>query len=276
MSYLDKLKVLKKDTAPMVLIYGQTKVGKTTLALEFPNPVFIEVDEGENENFDDVQIPGWGLDEVSCYADLIDAVQSLYNDDHEFETLVIDTLTVVERFIHEETCARGNEKGEPQDTIGRFGYGKGPVFANAVWNEFLDHLHMLRKCRGVTIVLIAHAAIGTAPDPETEDYQRFHISLEKKAQLTIEARMDAILMVREDVVLKNADDKSVKANKTIRAEKSSKFIYCDRKPTQVSGSRLGIPAKIPYRIGHGYAALAPYLEKWKQPAQPVAATQNKE
>ncbi|NVM42809.1 AAA family ATPase, partial [Ochrobactrum intermedium] len=43
---LSNLKKVKADKPPRILVYGPPGIGKTTLASEFPNPVFLQVEEG--------------------------------------------------------------------------------------------------------------------------------------------------------------------------------------------------------------------------------------
>lgn len=257
--FMSKLKKLKADKPPRILIYGAPKIGKTTLASEFPNPVFIQIEDGENTNSSP---EGWNRDDIRNFGDILGAMQALYEGEHSYCTLVVDSLSELQKMIYEETCARGDDKGNAKQRIEDFGYGKGYINALNVWQDFLDVLNALRIERGMTIVLIAHAKVDRFDDPETVSYHRYEIDLHDRAQKLLEREMDAILLIKKDVSVKEEDAGPNK--KRAHADGgSNRFIYCEGKPSYVAGSRLGIPARTVYRAGRGYAELAKYL-----PAQP--------
>lgn len=265
MSFLGKIKTMVADKPPRILIYGPPKIGKTTLASEFPNAVFLQLEDGEN----DIAVQGWNRSDVQSFGDVMEAMRELYEGEHFFTTLVVDSTSELQSLIYEETCARGDEKGNPKRRIEDFGYGKGYVYAVNVWNEFLDALNMLRIGRGMTSILIGHAKVDRFDDPETVSYHRYELDLHDRAQKLLEREMDAILLVKRDVAIKTED---AGMNKTrAHAEGSNIWICCEGKPSQVSGSRYAMPTKTLYRKGQGYAALAPYLPAQFPAAQPVAA-----
>lgn len=43
---LASLKKVHADKPPRILIYGPAGIGKTTLASEFPSPVFLQIEDG--------------------------------------------------------------------------------------------------------------------------------------------------------------------------------------------------------------------------------------
>lgn len=263
MAFLDRIKALKADKPPRLLIYGEPKIGKTTLASEFPNAVFLQLEDGENET----EVAGWNRADVSSFGDVMEAMRELYEGEHAFTTLVVDSLSELQALIYEETCARGDEKGVAKSRIEDFGYGKGYVYAVNVWNEFLDAINMLRVGRGMTTVLIGHTKVDRFDDPETVSYHRYEIDLHDRAQKLLAREMDAILLLKRDVTIKT-EEVGPKKTRT-HAEGANVFICCEPKPSQISGSRYSLPAKTLYRKGQGYAALSPYFPA--QPA-PVEAT----
>lgn len=252
-SFLERVKTLKADKAPRILIYGTPKIGKTTLASEFPNPVFLQLEDGENET------PTQGLNrsELQSFGDVMDAMRELYEGEHDFKTLVVDSMSELQTLIYAETCERGDEKGNKKARIEDFGYGKGYVNAINVWQEFLDALNMLRVGRSMTCILIAHAKVDRFDDPETVSYHRYEIDIHDRAQKLLEREMDAILLVKRDVTVKGEDVGPNK--KRNHAEGSHIYICCEGKPSQIAGSRYSLPARTVYRKGEGFKALSPFL-----------------
>lgn len=74
-----------------LFVYGDSGVGKTTLALQFPSPVVIDLEAGtdlygSDYNFDVLKANT--IDEV------MEAIDWLYKNKHSYKTLVIDPITV--------------------------------------------------------------------------------------------------------------------------------------------------------------------------------------
>ena len=96
------------DQPPRVLIYGPYGIGKTSLAAEFPSPVFLQLEDGTPNG---IRPKGWGRADLPDFESVMAALAILYNDDHEFRTLVVDSATEMQKLVFAETCRRGDEKG---------------------------------------------------------------------------------------------------------------------------------------------------------------------
>jgi hypothetical protein len=205
-----------------------------------------------------VTITGFGRAELQTYDDVMDAVQALYVDDHPFKTLVIDSITTLQKLVFKKTCDAGDEKGNAKANIEDFGYGKGYVYSQRYWQEFLDGMNALRADRGMTIVMIAHSKIERFDDPESVSYDRYEIDLHAKAVGTIEREMDAILLLKQDVAIK-AEEKGFSKERAIAQGGSLIWINTRGKPAFVAKNRYGLPDKIKFLPGQGYAELSKYL-----------------
>ncbi|GJE44843.1 hypothetical protein AEGHOMDF_4034 [Methylobacterium soli] len=160
----DSLTQKKRPKPPAILLYGPEKAGKTTLASEFPNAVYLQTEEGDGV----LDIASMG--KIESFGELMDAIGMLYEREHAYETVVLDSVTACQALVWAETGDRGDDKGNKKKRIEDFGYGKGYVYALAVWQEVLDGLNALRRDRGMTIILIAHSKIERFDDPETVGY----------------------------------------------------------------------------------------------------------
>lgn len=263
---LSDLKTVRADKPPRVLIYGNEGVGKTTLASEFPSPVFLQCEEGTPG---EVELHSFGV--LSDFASVIEAMTALYDGDHEFRTLVIDSDTALQRLVFTETCRRGDEHGNAKARIEDFGYGKGYVNAKSVLREFLEGCDALRRDRGMAIVHIAHSVVTRFDDPETTSYDRYEIDLHKQLLGEVTRDLDAILLLKKPVQIK--EDVKGFNQKRSRADGSATtvLIHPVGKPAFVAKNRYGMPESIRFDRGKGYAALAQYFARNNAPADTAQA-----
>jgi hypothetical protein len=259
---LKSLRRTRSADPPRLILYGPEKAGKTTLASEFPAPVFLQTEQGAGL----LEIDTFG--KLTSYADVMDAIGALYDGDHQFGTVVVDSVTALQPLIWAETGERGDDKGNKKKRIEDFGYGKGYVYALQVWAEFLEGLEALRRDRNMGIVLIAHSKIERFDDPETVAYSRYEIDLHEKARDFLKREVDAVLLLKPDVTIKTED---AGFNKTrARADGGrSVWIHGTSRPAYTAGSRYSLPDRILYEPGQGYAALAEYFPS--SPAKQKAA-----
>lgn len=248
----DTLNQKKRPKPPCILLYGPEKAGKTTLASEFPDAVYLQTEEGDGV----LDIASLG--KIESYAELIDAIGMLYNNEHSFQTVVLDSITACQALVWAETGARGDDKGNVKNRIEDFGYGKGYIYALAVWQEVLDGLNALRNERGMTIIMIAHSKIERFDDPETAGYNRYEIDLHEKARDFFKREADAVLLLKPDVIIKT-EEVGFNQKRTRGDGGRTVWMHATSRPAYAAGNRYGIPEKTIYEPGKGFAALAPYF-----------------
>ncbi len=257
---LESLRKVRADKPPRVLIYGPAGIGKTTLASEFPEPIFLQVEEGTPG---DVEINTFGL--LPTYQAVMEAIGLIYDNNLPFSTVVLDSATEMQRLVFAETCARGDEKGHAKQNIEDFGYGKGYTYAERIWRELIEAFEMLRRDRGMAVVMLGHSRIERFDDPETVSYDRYEIDLHAKSKGPIERDMDAILLLKSPVTIQKEEQGFNKDRN--RAEGGSQvWIHATPKPAFVAKNRYGIPSKFPYKRGEGFKELSKYFPAWSAPA----------
>lgn len=156
----------RREAPPRTLIYGGGGVGKSTFAANAPKPIFIASEDGL------VNIDAQALPPPTTWAELLEGLDLLAHEAHDFETVAIDSLDWAEPLCWAHVCAKAYKPD-----IEAFGYGKGYLAALDEWRVLLHKLSLLRA-RGMHVVLIAHAVLGTVKNPEGDDYDRWSIKLQ--------------------------------------------------------------------------------------------------
>jgi DNA polymerase III delta prime subunit len=253
---------LKRVTAtlpPRVLIYGPPGMGKTTLANEWPNPIFLQVEDGTPG---DLELSSFGR--LTSLDEVMDAIGALYTEEHIGQTVVIDSLDKLEPMVWAKACADNN-----WTSIEAPGYGRGYVSVDNYWRDLLEGCNALRHDKGMGVVYIAHSAIVAVNDPMTSSYDRFDIRLHKRAVGIFQDEVDAIFFLNQDITIKQDDSKG-KGQARVRADGGgNRNIFASPRPAFVAKNRYGIPDKLMYERGRGYSLLAPHF-----PAQPEDEVQN--
>jgi len=258
---LADLKRVKSADAPRFLIYGPEKIGKSTLANEFPASVFLQIEEGTGM----LELNTFG--KLLSFQDVMDAIASLYQEEHQFKTVVVDSATALQTLVYAETCERGDDKGNKKTRIEDFGYGKGYQYALSVWQEFMEGIMALRRDRGMTVILIAHSKIERFDDPETVSYSRYEIDLHEKARDLLKREVDVVLLLKSDVAIKNEEQGFNKSRARADGGRTV-WMHASSRPAYAAGNRYDIPERLMYDRGKGFAALAPFLPGGERPSAP--------
>lgn len=226
-----------------LLCYGTPGIGKSTFAAHAERPVFIPTEDGLNE-IDTHRFPI-----ATNLADVLNALASLYQEEHGFRTVVIDSLDWLERLIWAEVCLKRNVA-----SIEDIAYGKGYVFALQHWRDVLDGLTALRNERGMTVVLLAHAKVERFENPETESFDRYAPRLHKTASAMIIEWCDEVLFANYKVFTK-ANAEGFNRTRVQGVGTGERVLRTNERPAHIAKNRLGLPDELPL----DWSLLASYL-----------------
>ena len=224
-----------------LVVYGSEGIGKSTLASQMPDPVFIDVEDGTDQlNVVRLERPGtWKmlLDEVWFVADEVGAAS----------TVVIDTADAAEKLCQTHVCQKAKK-----DSIEAWSYGKGYVIAKEEFKSLLDALdHCVSK--GLNVVVICHSLMRKFERPdETGAYDRFELKLNKHVSAMVKEWADALLFLDYETFV-SVDDAG-----RAKASGGRRIIRTDHSPVWDAKNRWGLPSTIALDAD-GIAAIRSHL-----------------
>jgi hypothetical protein len=223
---------LNRTTAlkpPRILIHGVHGVGKTTFAAGAPDPVFIVTEDGLGT----LDVPHFPL--ARTFDDVMQALASLYTEEHVFRTLVVDSADWLEPLVWARVC-----KDQGWSSIEDAGYGKGYVNALDLWRQYIEGLNALRDDKGMAIVQIAHTDIKRFDSPEFEPYDRYVIKLHTKASALLQEHSDVVLFANYRISTVKAD---VGFNKKVTRALGSgeRLLHTAERPAFLAKNRYALP-----------------------------------
>lgn len=175
----------KQKVAARVVIYGPEGIGKSTLAAQFPAPVFIDV-EGSTEHMDVARTP-----RPHSWSAVREQLKSLKADPRGYKTVVIDTIDWAEDLLAEDLIA--SAASEKIQSIEDFGYGKGFTALGERFGKFLNYLTEMQEA-GWNVVLLAHTHVRKFEQPdEIGAYDRYEPKLTKKCYPLLKEWAHALL-----------------------------------------------------------------------------------
>jgi len=232
MSLIGSITKGREQQPPRIMIYGSEGVGKSTFASLAPNPVFIQTEDGLSE-IDTSKFPL-----ARTFEDVVMQLQAVRDEQHEFGTLVIDSLDWLERLVWDRVCADYGVKSiEKADG----GYGKGYVHALTYWRQIVSILNDIRSKRGMAVVMIAHAAVERFEDPEHAAYDRYTPRLHKKACSLVCEWVDAVLFASRRLRVDSTTGKAA----PVGADGGERILRTNGSPACIAKNRFGLPTELP-------------------------------
>lgn len=179
----------KQERPIRAILYGVEGVGKSTFASQAPSPIFLCSEDGTS-HLDVPRFPS-----PRSWNDVLEAIRVLTHEEHDFKTLVIDTLDWLEPLCWQHVCQIHGKQ-----SIEDFGYGKGYVIAVEQWRQLLGRLDMLVRSRRMHVVMLAHGTVRRVDDPQTGPFDRYRMKLHDKSADVLREWVDAVLFARHEVV----------------------------------------------------------------------------
>lgn len=250
----------KQKKKVRAVIYGPEGIGKSTMASQFPKPVFIDIEGGTHAlDVARVQTP-------KSWAGLMQLLEEFAagRGPVGFQTLVIDTADWSEKMLKEAICAEAGV-----GALGDVAYGTLYQKLGAKWGKFLDVLSLISE--QMHVVLLAHSQLSHCEIPEESgSFDRYELKLNQSFKVNTASMTkewaSMVLFLNYEIIVVETDGKS-------KAQGGRRVCFTTHRACWDAKNRYDLPEKIRLsEDGKLPAELAKVLADLEAPGTDVPAT----
>ncbi len=227
---LSSIRKGKAIHAPRIFLYSTHGIGKSTFAANAPSPIFICTEDGLG-SIDTCSFPL-----AKSSSDVMSAIKTLYTEDHDFRTVVLDSADWLENILQKEIEMTYEAK--------ELAYGKGALLLADKWREVLDGFNMLRNHKNMVVIMIGHCEIKRFDSPEVEPYDRYQPKLQGRASALVQEWADAVLFANYRTLVKK-DDVGFNKSVTRGITTGERLLYTQETPAYLAKNRYSLPPSLP-------------------------------
>ena len=166
------------DRSIICTITGDAGLGKTSLAATFPKPIFIRAEDGLQAIPVSTRPDAFPL--LSNVDMLWEQLTALIKEEHDYKTLVIDSVTQLDNLFTNHIVDTDPKKPRTiAQALG--GYGAGFQALSSLHGRVRKAAGILNEAKGMNIVFIAHSETETIELPDQDPYTRYNIRMQKKS-----------------------------------------------------------------------------------------------
>jgi hypothetical protein len=166
------------DRPVIVTICGDSGMGKTTVAATFPKPIFIRAEDGMQAVPESIRPDAFPV--IQEVDDVWKQITALITEDHDYKTLVIDSVTALERLFTQYIIDSDPKKPRSiNQALGGYGAGLGALAT--MHQRVRKACGILNERKGMNVVFIAHADTETLELPDQDPYTRYNLRLGKRS-----------------------------------------------------------------------------------------------
>lgn len=216
-----------EKTPLKICIYGAEGVGKSSLASNMPNPLFIDTEGGTSR---------LNVRRIKCsesWETLLSIVKEVIADPSVCKTLVIDTADWAESLCTDYICVK-YRKANIED----FGFGKGYTYLSEEYGEFLKLLSKLVEI-GINPVVIAHGKPRKYELPEEQgQFDRWEMKLSKQVAPLLKEWCDMLLFCNYKTFVVTTE------NNKHKAQGGKRVMYTTHNPCWDAKNRFNLPEEV--------------------------------
>jgi len=238
---LRKLERPRGQRPVIATFFGEGGMGKSTLAAMFPKPVFIRTEDGTASLAGNDDVALFPL--ASSSQDVLDQIEALATQEHDFKTLVLDSITQLATMIEHEIVA-ADPKAKSINQAGG-GYGAGYNTAAEKHRQVREWAGALAYERGMNVVFIGHADTETLDLPDMDPFARYTVRMHKRSLPHYTDNVDLVALIRLKTYVRGDGDKK-RAIST-----GDREIICFPQASSVTKNRFNITQPLPFTFEGG-------------------------
>jgi AAA domain len=228
------------DRPVLVTLCGDSGMGKTSLAAAFPKPIFIRAEDGMQAIPAGQRPDAFPL--LQNAKQLWEQLGSIIHEAHDYQTLVIDSVTALERMFVADVLEQDPKAKSINQALG--GYGAGVAAVAAMHQRVRKGVGLANEKRGMHVVFVAHADVETMRLPDADDYMRYSLRLPPKSMPPYVDDVDVVGFLRLVTFTKGDDGERKKAIST-----GDRELVCHAVASNVSKNRFGLTEPLPFAAG---------------------------
>lgn len=224
-----------ENRSPIITIAGSAGRGKTTFGSTFPNPVLIRVEDGSASVPD---MPALPL--CKTYEEVVEQLALLVKEDHDFKTVVIDSVTKLDEYAEQYAVRIHNAQGNSAVAIGDISWGIGYTMLQSAHKRIRSAANVLRE-KGIGTVFIAHTKYTEIKQPDGDNYMRLSLDMNKKATDYYLNDVDLVgyLDLDKNIVKSDSNSKAAVDNK-VSTVKNRRILYVTESAARDTKNRFGL------------------------------------
>lgn len=219
------------DRPVIVTICGDSGLGKTSLAATFPKPIVIRAEDGLQAIPADSRPDAFPI--IQQQDQLWEQIMGLLQEEHDYQTVVIDSVTALERmFIQHVIDSDPKKPRSINQALG--GYGAGLQAVASMHQRVRKACGLLNERKNMHVVFVAHADTETVELPDQDPYTRYSLRLGKKSVAPYVDDSDVVGFLRLETYT-TGDGERKKA-----LSDGTRQLICYATAANVSKNRFGI------------------------------------
>lgn len=247
--------ISKPDERPVIVtVCGDSGMGKTTLAATFPKPIVIRAEDGLQSIPANMRPDAFPL--LSAVDQLWGQLKALLQEDHQYQTVIIDSVTALERMFIKH-IVESDEKKPKSINQALGGYGAGLAAVAALHHRVRNACGMLNERRKMNVVFVAHADFEPVNLPDEDDFVRYSLRLGKKSIAPYVDDSDVVGFLKLETHVLGGDGERKKA-----ISDGTRLLVCYANANSVGKNRYGITK--PLLVKAGENPLIPFIPYFAQ------------
>jgi hypothetical protein len=265
MSILSKVTTGRVARPQKIVIYAPEGFGKSTLASQFPTPLFLDVEDSTAQ----MDVTRLGREDLPGLKQVEQAITAVLSE-KPCETLVIDTADWLEQMVVDQMIKdAANDKIQG---IEDFGYGKGYTELRERVTLLLAKLDMVVQA-GMNVVFLAHSQVKKHEPPDgAGPFDRYELKLSKQVAPLLKEWADMVLFGNWRLQVKEKD-KNEAGQKFKAVGGRERLMHCNRTAAWDAKNRHGLADSEKWEIATVQRAFSNVGAPWGalKPAAPKPA-----